>query len=138
MRSASINEKLESLELERTSILQRLASSPPSPVCLLPNLAEAYRKKVSDLHAAIYSDETRDEAFKIIRTLIDQVLVHEGPNKKPMIELVGDIASMISIALPAPKTQKTARERAVLSDRDIRSVEMVAGTHHHRWLRCWA
>ena len=128
MRSVSVKEKLEALELERTSLLQRLASSPPSPVRLLPNLAEAYRKKVSDLHAAIYSEETRDEAFEIIRTLIDKVLIHEGPDKKPTIELVGDIASMISIALPASKTQKTAPGRAVLSDRDIRSVEVVAGT----------
>jgi len=69
--------------------------------------------------------------------LIDKVLIHEGPNKKPTIELVGDIASMISLALPASKTQKTARERAVLSDRDIRSVEVVAGTRNHRGLRCW-
>ena len=128
MRSASINEKLESLEAERAALLKNLGGPTPSPIRLLPNLAEAYRKKVSDLHAAIYSQDTRDEAFQIIRTLIDKVLIHDGANKKPTIELVGDIASMISIALPSSKTQKTARERAVLSDRDIRSVKVVAGT----------
>jgi hypothetical protein len=137
MRSASINEKLERLEAERATLLQKLGGPTPSPVRLLPNLAETYRKKVSDLHAAIYSDETRDEAFKIIRTLIDKVLIHEGPNKKPTIELIGDIASMISIALHASKTPKTARERAVLIDRDIRSVEVVAGRCSDRGLRCW-
>jgi site-specific DNA recombinase len=137
MRSASINEKLECLETERATILQKLGGPTPSPVRLLPNLAEIYRKKVSDLHVAIYSEETRAEAFEIIRTLIDKVLIHEGPNKKPTIELVGDIASMISIALPASKTQKTARERAVLSDQDIRSVEVVAGTRNQIGFGRW-
>ena len=125
---AAIAEKLERLEAERAAILQKLDGPTPSPVRLLPNLAEAYRKKVSDLHAAIYSEETRDEAFKIIRTLIDKVLIHEGPNKKSTIELVGDIASMVDIAMHDPKTQKTARERAVLSDQEKRSVKVVAGT----------
>ena len=115
------------LDLLEGMLTQKLASPAPSPVRLLPNLADAYRQKVADLAAALYSEETRAEAFEIVRSLIDKLLIHEGSDGKAQIELIGDIAAMVEVALGGEQ-QKTARGRAVFGDREKRSVKVVAGT----------
>ncbi len=125
--STALKARLEALEAERGDLAQKLGSPAPSPVRLLPNLADAYRQKVADLSAALYAEETRAEAFEIVRSLIDKVLIHEGKDGKVQIELIGDIAAMVEVALE-PEQQKTARGRAVFGDREKRSVKVVAGT----------
>ena len=127
-RAASIQSKLEALEAERSNLQSKLSEPPPSPVHLLPNLAEAYRQKVAALHEALHQEDTRTEAFEIIRSLIEKVLIHEEPGAPPSVELIGDIAAMIEVALEGPKTQKTTRKRVVLRDRELSSVMVVAGT----------
>ena len=128
VRAASIQSKLEALEAERANLQSKLSEPPPSPVRLLPNLAEAYRQKVAALHEALHQEDTRTEAFEIIRSLIEKVLIHEEPGAPPSVELIGDIAAMIEVALEGPKTQKTTRKRVVLRDRELSSVMVVAGT----------
>jgi hypothetical protein len=135
--STALKARLEALEAERSDLVQKLASPAPSPVRLLPNLADAYRQKVADLSAALYAEETRAEAFEIVRSLIEKVVIHEGEDGKAQIELIGDIAAMVEVALGSEQ-QKTARGRAVFGDREKRSVKVVAGTGNHRELSCWA
>ena len=119
----------------RNDFVRKLASPAPSPVRLLPNLADAYRQKVADLAGALYSEETRAEAFEIVRGLIEKVFIHEGEDGKAQIELIGDIAAMVEVALGSEQ-QKTARGRAVYGDREKRSVKVVAGTGNPRQLSC--
>jgi hypothetical protein len=38
-----------------------------------PNLAAIYRQKVTDLHAALQRDGSRDEAAEILRDLIEEI-----------------------------------------------------------------
>ena len=70
-----------------------------------------------------------------MRSLIDKVLIHEGSNGKAQIELIGDIAAMVEVALGGEQ-QKTARGRAVFGDREKRLVKLVAGTCNCRELTC--
>ena len=135
-RATSIQSKLEVLETDRANLQTKLAEPPPSPVRLLPNIADAYRQKVAALHEALHQEDTRAEAFEIIRSLIDKVLIHEEPGLPPSVELIGDIAAMIEVALAGPQTQKTTRKRVVLRDRELSSVMVVAGTRNHRQLIC--
>ena len=90
------------------------------PLTLLhPKMAEIYRRKVTDLHAALNDDETtRAEAADILRSLIDAiVLVPEGSELK--IELRGDLAGILKIA---------ANEKSPsITDGLASQVEMVAG-----------
>jgi hypothetical protein len=133
--STALKARLEALEAERSDLVQKLASPAPSPLRLLPNLADAYRQKVADLSAALYAEETRAEAFEIVRSLIEKVVIHEGEDGKAQIELIGDIAAMVEVALGSEQ-QKTARGRAVFGDREKRSVKVVAGTGNHWGFYC--
>ena len=74
---------------------------------------------------------TRDEAFAILRQLIERVSMHprEGGVE---IELQGEIVAMVEVALGSDAAgatnSKTALRRLVLDDGSRRSVKVVAGT----------
>jgi hypothetical protein len=137
LRSDSLQSKLEALETERSTLKAQLLAPAPSSVRLHPNLAEAYRSKVENLRDSLYQEDTKAEAFEILRGLIEKVVIHDRPGQHPEIELIGDIAAMVDITIPGPETQKAARERAALGEEMLRSVKVVAGTGNHRELRCW-
>ena len=59
------------------------SADPPPPVRLHPNLAKAYRNKVGQLHVALADPAIRDEAFEILRGLINRVVVHPGDDGAP-------------------------------------------------------
>jgi hypothetical protein len=50
-----------------------LRASEPEPTRLHPNLAEIYRSKVAALREALADEPSRDEAFELIRSLVDKV-----------------------------------------------------------------
>jgi hypothetical protein len=47
----------------------------PTPVSVHPNLAEAYRRRVSALEKLLDDAELRDEAIEAIRSMIDRIVV---------------------------------------------------------------
>ena len=128
LRSPGLQGKLDALESERAALKAQLSAPPPSPVRLHPNLADTYRDKVAALRDALYQEDTRAEAFEILRGLIDKVVIHDRPGQKPEIELIGDIAAMVEISMNGPETPKAARGRAAFDDNTVSSVKMVAGT----------
>jgi site-specific DNA recombinase len=72
----------------------------------------------------------RDEAFNILRDLIERITVHPG-EKGPEIELTGKIVAMVELALGSAEgnctNNKTAFRRLALDDRSRGSVKVVAG-----------
>ncbi len=136
LRSGSLQAKLDQLEAERADLVAKMAAPAPSPVRLHPNLADAYREKVAALRDALHDEATRAEAFEIIPSLIDKIVVHERRGEKPEIELIGDIAKMVDISMPGSETQKATLGRAAFDDRTSCSVKLVAGTRNYRELRC--
>ena len=71
--SRSLKDKLVALEAREDDLNALLANQPAREPALHPNLAEVYREKVAALHTALADPRTKDEAFGIIRTLIDEV-----------------------------------------------------------------
>jgi hypothetical protein len=77
--------------------LSSTRSSPPFPrrgagTAFHPALADIYRRHVASLNDALRNPDTRDEAFEIIRSLIDEIrLVPESGTLK--IELRGESRS---------------------------------------------
>ena len=128
LRSGSLQAKLEQLESERANLVAKMADPSPSPVRLHPNLADAYRDKVAALRDALHDEATRAEAFEIVRSLIDKIIVRDRVGEKPEIELIGEIAKMVEISMPGFETQKAAPGGAALDDRTVSSVKLVAGT----------
>jgi site-specific DNA recombinase len=63
---------------------------------LHPNLAEIYRSKVAALHEALADEASRDEAFELIRSLIDKVVV--TPTEGDLhIDLHGELAGILGL-----------------------------------------
>ncbi len=118
--ATSVKLKMECLESRKVELLaKRAAAEEPAPL-LHPKMAEFYRRKVTDLRAALSNDEaTRAEAAGILRSLIDAiVLVPEGGELK--IELRGDLAGILRVA--------ANRRSPSVTDRLLSQFEMVAGT----------
>ena len=85
------------LETEKQQLENSLADTSPEPVRLLPNAAEIYVSKVNTLRDALNDDEIRDEATKILRGLVDAVVLHPVGSKL-QIELKGELANLIGFA----------------------------------------
>jgi len=120
IRTPSMKHEMESLEVRRIELRAALTHAPAFMPRLHPNLADIYRQKVSDLHAALNRDDARTEAASVLRDLIDEVrLVPEHGDLT--IELRGDLTEILALANKNPR-----RESAGVQ------VTLVAGARNHR------
>jgi site-specific DNA recombinase len=86
--------------------LKGLMEAPASAeVHMHPNLAELYRREVEQLHEALIDPSCRDEAFGILRGLIDRISVHPGESGLE-IELTGAIVAMVELALGSAESER--------------------------------
>jgi site-specific DNA recombinase len=120
--------KQELLELEeRKQTLSLGIKRIPAPLPRLhPRLADLYRERVERLHLELNRPELRPEAAEALRALIDEVrLIPEDGHLE--IELVGDLAELLSLAADSKKP--------VTAKRDGLQVTLVAGTRNQRYLQ---
>jgi hypothetical protein len=103
-----------------------LADEPPP--LLHPGMADLYRQKVTDLAQALEHPDTRTEAAEAIRGLIDAIVLTPtagaleahvvrrgrraqaetaGQESGLQIELIGNLAAMLSAAKNAPRSPET-------------------------------
>ncbi|WEK43299.1 MAG: recombinase family protein [Candidatus Sphingomonas colombiensis] len=94
---AVLKDKIGNLE-DRKAVLVELVANSTEPAPLLhPNMAEIYRRRISELHERLYDDEGKAEAVEVLRTLIDEVaLIPEG--NELTIALRGDLAAILAFA----------------------------------------
>ena len=97
----TLKDELLALEARQDQLQAELAAAPEAQQPLLhPNLAEVYRDKVAALQAALADEATRDEAFELIRSLIDKVvLVPEAEGLR--IEIRGELGGILSLCQKA-------------------------------------
>ena len=123
MRSAGLQQKLTELEQRRIVLEAELASMPAPASRLMPNLAEVYRAKVTELQAALHGTDGT-AALEAVRGLIEQVVVRPVVAGKGMeIELIGEIAAMLRLAQGS-----SPRSGAPGPDMFGCSIKVVAGT----------
>jgi site-specific DNA recombinase len=98
----ALKQELVTLEARQSTLQRELeAAGAPAPL-LHPNLAEIYRKRVERLHEALRDDGTRDDAFELIRSLIDEIrMVPE--NGQLRVELRGELAGILALATHSKK-----------------------------------
>jgi site-specific DNA recombinase len=125
LRGNGLQDRLSALEAECARLEDSLRRPPPSPVRLHPHLADAYRHRVADLAKHLESEDGRAEALEIVRSLIERVAVQPAEGGSIEIEIVGELASMVEIAL-APEGGN-AKTKTALRDAERRSVKVVAG-----------
>lgn len=139
---AAYRKELEKLERERKKLVQSILDGVPGdvlkddanriltrkqeleellsqikerPVLFHPNMAERYRTEIDRLIDALNHEEHRIEAHDIIRSLIDRVVMSPDPNgKRPHLDLVGDLAGILSIAANRERAE-VSRELSVFN-----------------------
>jgi len=121
LRTSGLKQKLEKLEETKTALEAQLAAAPPPAPRLHPNLAELYRRKVTELENALNDPGSRDEALTILRGLIERVDLHLSDDGFD-IDFHGEIANLI--ALPSPS------QRADINYFRV-SAKRVAGERNH-------
>ena len=132
-RAAGLQGQLDTLEARRIELAAKLTAPPPTQPRLHPNVAQVYRDKVERLQDALQAGPDGQPALDAVRELIDRIVLSPAPNDDGFeVELIGDIASMISLALAETRSQP----RAGASGPDLftRSIKVVAGTGFGRQL----
>jgi site-specific DNA recombinase len=125
LRGSGLQDRMSGLEAQRAGLEEILRRPAPSPVRLHPQLAESYRRRVATLATLLNDAEGRTEALEIIRSLIERVAVTPLEGGGFEIEIEGELARMVEIAMESeagPRNAKTA-----LRDAERRSVKLVAG-----------
>ena len=115
----ALKEELVRLEARQEQLRAILNEPTESPPLIHPILAEVYRKKVADLHLALDHDESRTEAFELIRSLVDEIVL-TPENDDLRVDLKGDLAAILTIA-------QNGRKPATISRDGLEQIKMVAG-----------
>src|ERR1700722_14468355 len=116
------------LEAKEDDLNVLLANQPASKPSLHPNLAEMYRERVATLHTALADPRTKDEAFGIIRTLIDEVrLIPEGGQLR--VELRGALAGILALAADNKNHLRRGADGPV--SLLCEQIKLVAGARNH-------
>ena len=116
----ALKQELVTLEARQLNLQQELATiGAPAPL-IHPNLAEVYRERVARLHHALQDPATGEEAFQLIRSLIEEIrlMPEEGALR---IELRGELAGILALAADSKKPG--SREAAGLAEQ----IKLVAG-----------
>ena len=91
-----------------------------------PNMADLYRKKVRELQILLADETARPQAMDLIRSMIDHIEVHVGPERsKPDVILVGALAQILAF---------TQQNKTAASNGSDGRVLMVAGARNRRYL----
>jgi len=68
-------------------------------IAIHPNLPELYRRKVAKLQRVLHDEAIRPQAVEIIRSLIDRIEVHPGPDRGHCeVIIVGALAQILAFA----------------------------------------
>ena len=84
-----------------------------------PNMADLYRKKVSELQTLLIDETARQQAMDLIRSMIDHIEIHVGAERgNPEVILVGALAQILAF---------TQQNKTAASNGSDGRVLMVAG-----------
>jgi site-specific DNA recombinase len=88
-------------------------------------------KLFAALHEALVDPATKDEAFSIIRTLIDEVRL-APENGELRVEIRGALAGILALSAPNNKTARVGTDGSVSVL--LSQIKLVAGARNHREL----
>jgi site-specific DNA recombinase len=117
---------LKSLEARQAELERALAiATAPAPL-IHPNLAEVYRQRVAALHDALHEPTSRDEAFDVIRSLIEEIRLVPVDGEL-RIEIKGELAGVLELCQQANSKKPGGLSTAGLAEQ----IKMVAGAGNH-------
>ena len=107
----AINVRLKELEAEKVRLSNALAAAADDKPLLHPNLAALYRTRVEDLGSALRDPGHGQEAFAIIRGLIEEVRLVPA-NGALAVELRGELAGILALAEGARQSARLVQSIA--------------------------
>lgn len=115
----AVKDEMITLQERKESLLQILQAAPEEKPLIHPSLAKVYRQKVANLIGALNSEESQTEAFDLIRSLVDEIVLVpvDGELK---VELKGDLAGILQLC-------QTSKSPSGLSPERLEQVKLVAG-----------
>jgi DNA invertase Pin-like site-specific DNA recombinase len=123
-----LNAKIKDLEAQKAPIQDQLASGTVDAPLIHPNLAKLYREKIETLADALEAQDTQAEAFEIIRSLVDKVVLTPVDDEL-CIDLHGQLAGILQLCdLGKERPAASYEERAL-------QIKMVAGARYQRYLQ---
>lgn len=105
--------EFNALVARRDELDRLLKETPRAPVMLHPSMSEKYRKEVSKLTDMLRDKERGAEAGDILRSLIERIVLTPNAERDALVvDLYGDLAGIINLALSADKEGSKSRINA--------------------------
>ncbi|MBS3025438.1 recombinase family protein [Acidiphilium multivorum] len=129
MPASSMREEMIRIEARKAELTDLLARETAPEPSLHPAMAELYREAVANLHEALQDPTTKDEAFGIIRTLIEAVILVPDDGQL-RVELRGALAGILRLASGGGNDKSPGAGASGLGSTDVlvSQIKMVAGT----------
>jgi hypothetical protein len=121
----ALKAELVVLETRQLTLQQEIAATAVRAPLLQPNLAEVYRQQVERLQEALQDRSTREQAFELIRSLIDEIRLVPD-NGELRVELRGELAGILALAADSRKPGSHSATGLA------QQIKMVAGARNHR------
>ena len=117
--------ELEGLERRKSELDELIGqeNTENAVVTLHPNLAEAFRRKIENLHALLANEATKASAMDAIRHLIEAVVLTPR-GEELVVELRGQLAAILQLCAGGWPQSK---EPDIAAGLDIDQVKLVAG-----------
>ncbi len=94
-----LKEKMNSNDARQKELRHILENTEEAPVLLHPRMADYYHKEVQTLIESLNSEDNRQEAAQLIRSLIEKVvLTPQKEENRLSIDLYGDLAGILTIS----------------------------------------
>jgi site-specific DNA recombinase len=108
--SSALQAKSKELS-NRQKILEQELSEPEASnvIAMHPSLPDQYQQTIKELQAALNSEDMRDEAGLIIRSLIDEIVLTPLEGRGNIdIKIVGDLAAILGLGATPKNTSTNA------------------------------
>ena len=106
--------KMHANEARQKELQAMLEGSEDINVLMHPGIATQYQREITELIESLNTNERRQEAANLIRSLIDKITLTPSKNKEGLIvDLHGDLAGILSIST---KGRYDKKEQKMLFD----------------------
>lgn len=95
-----VKARMEKLQARKDELEGSLAEAPEeAPVFVHPNMAMRYAESIQSLLESFNDPEHRDESAKLIRTLVDEIVLTPNEDRSALVaDMKGDLAAILSLA----------------------------------------
>jgi site-specific DNA recombinase len=94
-----IKDRAIRIQNRREELERLLQDVEEAPILFHPNMANRYHQEIRNLIASLGDAKARSEASRILRSLIDQIVLTPQEGEKTLsVDLIGDLAGILSVA----------------------------------------